>query len=500
MVRTPDEFEAQLRRYMFERLEERRAVRVGEKEISDQAAIVGRYRDLFTVAQHGALRESEDAATEDEHERVYRLRKTCESGILVAELVPLQDALANAELTAQVEVDGERIPLRAATARLGTLASYAEREAVGEAALDVSASLNDQRLELARAGEQLQAELTGMPDPVSRDEEEKGISLWHVASVLADASEAASATYEVLRRRWLDRLLGPERAEEPWSYHAPYVLRLSPLAAVYTRERATEVCLTTLKELGFDLAADANIRTDLEDRPQKAPRPAVIASDPPGVVHLITRPLGGFQDYQSFLHEAGHALHYAGCDPALPYAFRLLQRDYALTEIYSYMLQAITREPGWHARHFGLSEDQAVENTEAIWFLDAFIFRRSLAKLHFELDFWSRFPQDGGTPTGYAERLRQATGFVYRADRYLADMDPSFYSADYLRAWIRSAQLRAHLRAEIGDDWWRRPETGDFLRPLFREGTRPSNEEIAGRIGFAVDDVRPLVAELNASG
>ena len=53
-------------------------------------------------------------------------------------------------------------------------------------------------------------------------------------------------------------------------------------------------------------------------------------------------------------------------------------------------------------------------------------------------------------------------------------MDAGFYSADYLRAWIRSAQLRAHLVREVGEDWWRGAETGERLRALFREGTRPS--------------------------
>ena len=91
----------------------------------------------------------------------------------------------------------------------------------------------------------------------------------------------------------------------------------------------------------------------------------------------------------------------------------------------------------------------AAENAEAARFLDVFMFRRYLAKLRFELDFWSRFGEDGGTAGGYAERAdRRRPGLVYRADRYLADMDSGFYSADYLRAWIRSAQLRAYLRSE----------------------------------------------------
>ncbi len=131
---------------------------------------------------------------------------------------------------------------------------------------------------------------------------------------------------------------------------------------MYTKEHATEICETTLRDLGCDLDENENIRTDLEDRPQKTPRPSVIASDPPTVVHLITRPQGGLQDYQDFLHEAGHALHYAGCDPDLPFTFRALSRDYALTEIYSYIVQSIAREPGWHAAHFDLSPAEAAEN------------------------------------------------------------------------------------------------------------------------------------------
>ena len=126
------------------------------------------------------------------------------------------------------------------------------------------------------------------------------------------------------------------------------------------------------------------------------------------------------------------------------------------------------------------------------------MFRRYSAKLGYELDFWSRFPGDGGTPGGYVERLGEATTFTYPASAYLADMDAGFYSADYLRAWIRAAQVREHLRRTIGEDWWRSPETGALLRPLFREGTRPTSEEIAARLGFDPLDASALVAELTA--
>ena len=94
------------------------------------------------------------------------------------------------------------------------------------------------------------------------------------------------------------------------------------------------------------------------------------------------------------MHEAGHALHYAGVDPRLPYTFRKISRDHALTEIYSYIFEAITREPGWHALHFGLSDAQAAENAQATLFLEALLFRRYTAKLQYELGFWSRFAEE----------------------------------------------------------------------------------------------------------
>jgi len=497
-VRTPAEYEAELQRYLFERAEEGRAVRVGEKEISERAEIVARYRDLFTREQLEALKEAEESVSGVDRERVYRLRKTCEAGLADIELSEREDALENAILAARVEFRGEELPLRSAQAQLAVLPVYGDREELGELHGDASAAFNDDRMELLRAREELDAELSEEPDAVARNEEEKGISLRDLSEVLSAASSGADEAYGRLSARWFDKLLGAERPEVPASYHVAWIRRLSPLEATYTKERATEICLQTLRRLGFDLDQEPNIKLDLDDRPQKSPRACVIAADPPKIVHLITRAQGGLHDYQAFLHEAGHALHYGNCDPELPYTFRNLSRDHALTEIYSYILEAISREPAWHAEYFDLSEEQAAEHAEATIFLEALLFRRYTAKLHFELDFWGNFGNGSAGPDEYHRQLTSATGIAYRPDAYLADMDAGFYSADYLRAWIRSAQLREWLVREVGEDWWRNRKTGDHLRALFAEGTQPTSEEIAGRLGFDPHDTKPLLAELGA--
>ena len=501
VVRSPEEYEDAYQAYYAEASEEVRAVRVGEKDTSEQAAIVARHAHLFTRDQLGALRAAEERASDaDERERLHRLRTACEEGIVDAELAARRDELENALLAARLTFDGEELPLRAAEAQLAVLPEYAKRDELGELVRTLDSSFNQRRRELLAARDDLEAGLSGERDAVARNEAEKQISLRELERVLRQASDDVAEEYERLRGHWFERLLGPDRAQVPGNAHVRWLRRLSPLEATYRKERSVEVCVETVRQLGFELEAIPNIRLDLEDRPQKNPRACVIAADPPEVVHLITRAQGGLSDYQAFLHEAGHALHYAGCDPRLPWTFRALSRDHALTEIYSFIVEAVSRRPAWHALHFGLSDSEAEENAEATRFLEALLFRRYAAKLRFELGFWDAFPaEEGGSPRDYEPLLTAATGIRYDARGYISDLDAGFYSADYLRAWIRSAQLGAYLRLEGGEDWWRSERTGEILRGLFAEGTRPTSEDVAHRLGFDPLDTGPLVAELNAT-
>ena len=83
-------------------------MRVGEKEISEQAEIVARYADLFTRDQLEALREAESGAEGDDREQLYRLRKVCEGGIVSAELVEREDELENRQLAARADASAAR--------------------------------------------------------------------------------------------------------------------------------------------------------------------------------------------------------------------------------------------------------------------------------------------------------------------------------------------------------------------------------------------------------
>ena len=150
---------------------------------------------------------------------------------------------------------------------MAVIDDYGDREELGALQAEASAAFNDERLDVLRAGETLEAELTEDPDPVARTEEEKGISLRDLERALADASERSAAAYDGLRERWFEKLLGPERDDPPTSFHMAYLRRLSPLAHTYTKERAVEVCL--------DDARPARLRPlERAEHPARPRRPA----------------------------------------------------------------------------------------------------------------------------------------------------------------------------------------------------------------------------------
>jgi hypothetical protein len=211
VVRTPEDFEAGLARFLYERSEEGRAVRVGEKETSEQAAIVERHADLFSREQHDVLREAEAAASGEERERLFRLGEAAAGGLIVRELADESDRLENAILAARVEFRGESLPLRAAQAQLAVLDDYAAREELGDLTADVSAGFNRERHELLGRGEELDADLSGDPDPVHRSAERKAVDLHTLSAALRDAAGRQRPSWEPLRERWADRILGDER-------------------------------------------------------------------------------------------------------------------------------------------------------------------------------------------------------------------------------------------------------------------------------------------------
>ena len=293
-------------------------------------------------------------------------------------------------------------------------------------------------------------------------------------------------------------LLGDEREEMPASYHMSYMRRLSPLESTYTKERSVEVCM--------DDALAARLRPRERDEHQARPRrPAAEVSarlrdrlgraerrppDHPGPGRAARLPgvpaRGGSRAPLRRLRPAA-PVHVP--EPlARPRADRdLLVRprgDLARARLARRALRPLRRGGAAKRRGDGLPRGAALPAVRG----EARLRARVLGPLPARTAALRT-----GTPSGSARRPGSATGPM----AYLADMDAGFYSADYLRAWIRSAQLREYLAQEVGAGVV--ALTGDRRAParaLQRGDAARRARRSPARIGFDPLDTEPLVSEL----
>ncbi len=492
-VLSPKDFASAMEQHYTESADDSRQVIVGLKEQSTFADIFRKYQHLYTKEQADSLARERGAATDPEN--LKRLWYEAADALAQGEMVQVMQDLWNDRLAWRAEWDGEETSLNTLGALAASDTDFDRREAIFALMNKADAEFAERELELKIKVQDLRSEVFGMDGEIAMAEDRMGIDIRRFSQQILDVCDRTASSYAERAARIFPELLH-RAVDRPSRAHAQYMRSLHIYDGIYTQDAMVKVCSDTLSDLGFPLAEIPTILPDLEDRPQKSPRACVIPVKVPDEVHLVVRPTGGITDYQAFLHEAGHALHFGLTDSALPFAYRDLSPDHALTEIYSFVVERITHSPAWHVRHFGVDEEQAHTTCEHIRFIDATLFRRYAAKLKYELEFWSN-PSAQGLSKRYSELLSEQTLMTYPEDSWVSDMDPGLYAADYLRAWRTSEQVIAWLRKEFGEEWFADRRAGDMLLDLFRQGTRPTNEEVCQQIGTSPDNFDDLIRQLS---
>jgi hypothetical protein len=353
---------------------------------------------------------------------------------------------------------------------------------------------NPRRLGILRTALATLADEFGHDSYTAYNAEKKRIDYSLLRSNMQGFLSETEGIYAALMSRWVEETTG-RRLGEIGSHHFSYISRLPQYDQYFRKDKLLGAYEQTLVGMGLDPASQDNIYIDTEDRATKNPRARCYAPDPPEEVHLLIKPVGGLEDYMAFFHEAGHAQHFGNEDPALDYVERNVSTSYALTEIYSFLLEHLTQNRVWLTGVVGLPEETAREVTDHAKLAELFLVRRYAAKLNYELDFFEDPLAEGRNRQLYTTTLSAATHFVYAPQNYLNDMDPSYYSADYLRAWITEAMLRRHLEDTYGEDWFARSEAGKLLRGLWATGESKENEDVVRTLGCKPFDTSYLVEQ-----
>jgi hypothetical protein len=243
-----------------------------------------------------------------------------------------------------------------------------------------------------------------------------------------------------------------------------------------------DAVLGQVREMGIDPLAAGRITLDADDRPGKRARAFCAPVRVPDEVYLVIRPHGGQADWMTFLHELGHALHYAYARPSLPFEYRWLG-DNSITESYAMLFDHLTKNTRWLKRYSELGKTHLARFAHSAAFDELHMLRRYSAKLIYEMHLWGGEVSWREIPDLYADQLTKATRFRYDRANAFVDVDARFYAARYLRAWQLQALLAESLTERYDEDWWRNPEAGPWvIEELFAEGQREEGSALARRV------------------
>jgi hypothetical protein len=489
MAETPRNILEQIQSLHYAISTESRLVRVGLKDEQNLAGILSRYPALTepgTALRLKQIREESD--NDEDREKISRAYFYCLGHHIHSELAAEDDRVTTFLSRATVAVDGETLPYHELHPRLSREPDFARRERLGAGFHSVHGQVNDLLAEILRRETGILTGLFGFPGYIGYCEEKKRLDYGKLAAML----EASLARTGPLYSRGMgDYVLARfgRPYEGLWRVHVPYLLRMRDFDRYFPKAELFAKVNAALGRMGIDFTAYPNILLDLEERPRKNPRACCFTSRVPEEIHLIVKPVGGLKDYETFLHEGGHALHYGNTRSDLPYEYRELTQSYALSETYAFLFQNLTMNPAWLA-DLEVPPDAAAAIRRERILIDLFMYRRYIGKFLAELEFFRK--GDLKDARIYARRLREATGFYYEPSAYLTDLDAEFYSLDYLRAWIDEAQLEHHLRKCFGASWPHDRGAGDFLKEQWRSGEKGSPESLLAGLGYDPFDVTYL--------
>jgi hypothetical protein len=450
----------------------------GLKDEYEIEPIYARHTSLFSRETVEALREGDNRV----------LLKFAAEGYVEQAVKELSAELAHLEASLEVQLDDDTYPFRQAAVVQANESDPARRRALERARTElVESRLNPVLRAMFDRSRELVREL-GWPSVRAMTEELSGIDLGALAqqteAFLAATERSYEDTVEPRLRAELD--LGFDELERA---DLAYFFRAPSLDGLFPSEQLLPSYEATLAGLGLRNGAGGKVILDAEPRPKKSPRAFCAPVRVPDEVYLVLTRIGGREDYDTLLHESGHAEHFSHVDAALPVEHRWLG-DNSVTEGFAFLFEHLAQDPAWLERRLGVGDPAPiVEHARASKLV---FLRRYCAKLGYELELQGEGSVDGLEEL-YARRLSEAVHVDWPAATWLSDVDAFFYVAAYLRAWALETHLRRELRDRFGELWFEDRRAGDLLRELWSTGQREPAHELLRRLTGAELDFSALL-------
>ena len=468
----------------------------GQKSILQIAPIYERYCHLYDRESIDGLKREINQTSdhfEAEHESLRRLLAFAVEQFLEDSVKRLTEEISKAEAAATIEWHGREMTFQDSTVAITTERNREHRRAIYARRLAVIEASNVLRAERILKLHETARSL-GYSSYLDLFEQLRRVDYSAISQEAAPLLSQTERAYtkrldEVLRRELGITNEGAERSD------AMYLLHLSSFDDRFSSEAMLQVYSETMAGLGINADDQKNIVIDDTPRPRKNPRAFCMPISIPGDIRLVIRPASGQSDYQALLHESGHAQHYGWTSAQLPPEFKYTG-DYALTETYAFLFNHLISDTDWLSAFIGIRD--SAEFVRSVMLGRLVTVRRYVAKLMYERELHSG-KDLAPSAVLYAELQSDASCFKTEPAEFLFDLDDSFYSANYLRAWAFEVLLREHLKSRFGARWWASRRAGGLLKEIWETGDRYTADEMAAQLGIGPIDFSPLIEEFNAA-
>jgi oligoendopeptidase F len=462
----------------------------GLKEKMNTDAIFSKYSSLFEPDVLSRIKVSKSHSSREDRRKLRYLECALTSGYLERNVRVLTDKRNTLESKLKIKVGGDVVPFRMAAVKTVNEDDRTLRGDIQEARdaaieNDLNPILDDRMSKLHELARSL-----GYRNYSHLFSRTKRIDFEGLRKKL-DVMIGATEKLYIEKMGALTESIGV-KLKDAEKHDIGYLFRAKAFDKHFKKNKAIPTLKRTLKGLGINMDAQKNVVLDAEERPKKMPRAFCAALEVPDKVMLVIMPMGGCSDYDTLLHEAGHAEHYAHMKKDDEMEYKYLG-DNSVTETYAFLLQYLNADENWLKDNTKMNSDEISSYLDFVYTQKLFFVRRYAAKLMYELILHKRGTK--GMGQRYKKTMEGVLKFKHPAGHYLTDLDDGFYAAQYLRAWLFESQLRRELRHRFDDEWFLSTKAGNYIKSLWAHGQKYDVDELSKDMGY---ELRPkeLVEDL----
>jgi hypothetical protein len=441
---------------------------------------------------HKEIENNQDNPTE--LKRLNILLENLYNEIMGFELSELNMKALAKETNGSIEIDNKKVPFRSV---MGEMLKSNERERRDEIDEKKDEFLDKEINPIAREINIKESRLIktfGFKNKVDMFQQLSGIDLYKVNAQMQDFIKKTEDMYTDTLSFFAKKKLGLS-IHELKRHDLQYMTRGQEFDKYFPKSRMMEKMSGFVSKMGIDITANNKINFDIESRENKSPRAFCSPVRIPHEVYLVLSPRGGKDDYTTFLHELGHALHFANINTETGFEYKWFG-DNSVTEGYAMNLDHLTLNPLW-MKHvldvdFEKNKDYFIQRN----FDELMVLRRYAGKIDYEIKLAEADTPDDMDEV-YAGTLTDVSKIQYSKETYLQDIDGYFYTARYIRAWMFQENLNEVLKQKFNEDWFINPAAGKFLLEIYGYGQQYNADELMKMLGHQELLVEPLYKNIS---